>query len=97
VATRKRCRKCGREKGPGRCRPCRAAYLRGWASRNRAGRAYEARLRYQESPRAREQGRERNYRWRGENRGHYLELKREENRRRRERLRSAAAPPSPDY
>lgn len=96
MATRKRCRKCGGEKGPGRCRPCRAAYLRGWASRNRARRAYGARLRYRENPQVREGGRARNYRWRGENRGHYLELKREENRRRRQRLR-AAAPPSPDY
>lgn len=94
--TSKHCRKCGREKGPGRCRPCRSAYLREWARLNRARRAAGARRRYEERPRVAELSRERNYRWRQENRGRYLELKREENRRARHRPKATAGTPGPD-
>lgn len=86
---RARCRKCGGDKGPGRCLPCRRAYLREWAGRNREQRAAQARRRYEGNPLVGELSRARNYRWREENRAHYLELKREQSRRYRERHRAA--------
>lgn len=81
----KPCKKCGRPKGPGRCHPCRQAYLRAYGIAHRARREEQARARYQQNEDVRGTAKQRQYRWRAENRNRYLERKQMENWRRRAR------------
>jgi hypothetical protein len=81
----KTCRKCGQPKEPGRCRPCRKAYLSAYGVANRERRGAQARSRYRASEETRERAIQRQYRWRGGNRKQHLEKKRLENLRRRAR------------
>lgn len=91
MRTQVRCRKCGEPKSPGRCKPCRAAYLRAWARANRARRAAQARVRYEGDSAVRESSKQRSFRWRRTNRAHYLMKKREQNNRQRARARQERA------
>ena len=89
------CAKCGVELSAGGCAPCQRARRRAWEETHRERHNEQARERLRRDPEKKEKSKARNYSWRRANREKYLERKRAESLRRRERLRAERAGSNP--